>query len=157
MIHLASASDIQYLMGTDAEEVRRSSALFLLKLKELRRTSQIAIDEVVESSRRLFLQTMERAQAGVRAKLAESGVDPITIKGLDEAFSDAADPFEAIETSHLQEKYLREKLDLIVSSQDMYYSIHNYCRTVRQWQGDNSEFTQLHGLRHFRVDNCSAI
>lgn len=106
-------------MGTDAEEVRHSSALFLLKLKELRRTSQVAIDEVVESSRGLFLRTMERVQAGVRAKLAESGVDPISIKGLNNAFSDVADPFEGIETCHLQEKYFREKLGLIVSSPHM--------------------------------------
>lgn len=59
------SSDISYLLGSDAEEVQRSSALFLLKLKEEHRISQVAIDNIVEDSRGLFFQVMERVQAGV--------------------------------------------------------------------------------------------
>ena len=102
-------------MGLDVEQIRRSSALFLLKLKEQRRTSQVTIDDIVEGCRGLFTQTIDRVQAGVRAKLAELGLDPDTIEGLDDIFKNVTDPFEGIETCHLQEKYLRETLGLIVS------------------------------------------
>lgn len=102
-------------MGLDVEQVRRSSALFLLKLKEQRRTSQVAIDNIVEGCKGLFTQTIDRVQAGVRAKLAELGLDPDAIEGLDDIFKNVTDPFEGIETCHLQEKYFRETLGLIVS------------------------------------------
>lgn len=95
--------------------MRRSSAIFLLKLKEQRCTSQVVINDTVENCKGLFSQTIERVQAGVRAKLAESGIDPGSINGLDNAFENVVDPFEGIGTSHLQEKYYRETLGLIVS------------------------------------------
>ena len=69
---------------------------YLLKFKEHRRISQVAIDDVVQSSKGLFLQTIERVQAAVRAKLAESRVDPNSINGLGEAFETVVDPFEGI-------------------------------------------------------------
>ena len=106
---------MQYLIGSDVEEVRRSSALFLLKLKEQRRISQVAVDEIVYGCKSLFCRTIVRVQAGVRAKLAESGVDPSTIDGLDSAFEDVSNPFESLETSYLQEKYFRDTLGLVVS------------------------------------------
>lgn len=93
--------DLQYLLGTDSEILRRSSALFLLKLKEQKRVSQVAVDEIVAGWRGLFLQSMEHVQAGVRAKLAECGVDPGSINGLDSVFTDVSDLFDGIETCHL--------------------------------------------------------
>ena len=45
--------DIDYLMGQDIEKLRKSSALFLLKMKDKRRISQVAIDDVVEHCRSL--------------------------------------------------------------------------------------------------------
>ena len=89
-------ADIQYFIGSDEEKVRRSSALFLLKLKEQSRISQVAIDDIVDGCKSLFSQTVLRVQAGVRATLAESGVDPSTINGLDGAFEDVLNPFEGL-------------------------------------------------------------
>ena len=54
-------------------------------------------------------------QAGVRARLAESGIDPHSVDGLEGVFCDVTDPFQGIETCHLQEKYFREKVRLTVS------------------------------------------
>ena len=102
-------------MGRDVEEVRRSSALFILKLKEQRRISQVAIDDIVEGCKGLFTQTIDRVQAGVCAKLAEVGMDPDSIESLNDLFMSITDPFEGIETCHLQEKYFRETFGLIVS------------------------------------------
>lgn len=103
-------------MGMDVEQVRRSSALFLLKLKEQRRISQVAIDDIVVGSRGLVSQCIQHVQAGVRAKLAEAGLDPESINGLDDVFKNCIDPFDNIETSYLQEKYYLEQLGLVVSS-----------------------------------------
>jgi hypothetical protein len=109
------SADVGYLLGSDAEEVQRSSALFILKLKEKFHVSQVAIDAVVEGSRMLFAQVLQRVKAGVRAKLAQVGLDAETI-GLEDVYKNIVDPFDGINTCHLQEKYFREKLDLIVSN-----------------------------------------
>lgn len=100
----------------DQEEIQHSSALFLLKLKEHRRTTQTVINDVVEGCKDLFSQTIQRLEAGVKATLAESGFGPESISGLDDVFKDVADPFKGIDTCHLQEKYYKEVLGLIVSS-----------------------------------------
>lgn len=76
---------------------RRSSALFLLKLKEHRRISQTAVDDVVEGCQTLFQQTIQTVQAGVRARLAESGIDPDVVAGLNETFSELVNPFDGLE------------------------------------------------------------
>ena len=64
---------MRYLTGID---IRRSSALFILKLKEKDRLTEVVIDHVVEGCRGLFSQTIERVQTGVKAEFAESGLDP---------------------------------------------------------------------------------
>ena len=58
--------------------------------------------------------TVERAGAGVRAKLADAGVDPSSIDGLDNLFKDIADRFVGLKTPFLLEKYFVEKLGLTV-------------------------------------------
>ena len=98
------------MSSTYVAQVRRSSALFILKLKEQRRVSQV---DIVESCKSLFSQTIVRVQAGVRAKLAEAGID--AIDGLGGVFDDVTNPFQGLETCHLQEKYFRDELGLVVS------------------------------------------
>ena len=109
------SADLKFLTGTDQEELRRSSALFILKMKEQRRTSQVVINDIVEGSRSLFCLTFDRLQAGVKSQLAEVGVDPESV-GLEKVFKDIVDPFQGLETCHLQEKYFREELHLVVST-----------------------------------------
>ena len=84
-------------------------------MKEQRRVSQVAIDDIVEGSRSLFCQTFDRLQAGVKSQLAEVGVDPGSV-GLEGVF-------HGLETCHLQEKYFHESLNLIVSIEFM---LHGY-------------------------------
>lgn len=102
-------------MGTDLQSRRRSSALFLLKLKEHRRISQTALDDVVEGSRSLFQQTVQTVQAGVRASLANNGIHPDNVHGLSDAFNELSDPFDGLETRYKQEKYYKDNLGLVVS------------------------------------------
>ena len=71
-------ADLEYLFG-DSE--RRTSALFLIKLKEQRHVTQVTIDDIVSGFEGLLQQTVSRARAGVRAKLAEQGIDPRDVAG----------------------------------------------------------------------------
>ena len=56
-----------------------------------------------------------RTKAGVRAKLASSGIDPNDVSGLDDVFSDMVKPFAGLETEFKQESYFRDVLGLLVS------------------------------------------
>ena len=120
------SADIRYLLGKDAKDIQHESALFLLKLKEHRRVSQVAIDDVVEHSKRLFHMTIERAEAAVKAKVADAGFDPNLIE-LDTVFQDISDPFNGLHTSYLQEKYYNEKLGLVVSMNKLFL-VNNACQ-----------------------------
>ena len=53
-------ADLHLLLGVDKDIQWRSSALFLLKLKEHRRISQAAIDDVVEDRDVLFSHSVQR-------------------------------------------------------------------------------------------------
>ena len=96
-------ADVDYLLG-DVSQLQHSSALFLLKLKEERRLTQVAIDDVVEGIEAVLEKSVIRAKAGVRAKLATEGIDPDTITGLDEVFLDATHPFSGLETGKVLQR-----------------------------------------------------
>ena len=111
--HAFFSQIIQHLIGVDEEKIQRSSALFLLKLKEHRRISQVGIDDIVQGATGLFYQVSDCLQAGIRAKLAEADIDFEAIHGLDDVFNDLPNPFCGIETSYLQENYYRQSLGLV--------------------------------------------
>ena len=104
-------ADIEYLLS-DVSQQQRNSALFL---KDKRRLTQMAIDDIVEGIGSVLKQTVIRAKAGVRAKLATQGIDLDSVTGRDEVFSDATRPFAGLETGFKQEKYFRDVLGLLVS------------------------------------------
>ena len=106
--------DMEYLLD-NSEKQRRTSALFLIKLKEQRRVSQVAVDDVVSGFEGLLQLTVSRAKAGIRAKLAQQGIDPTSVHGLDDIFKEILNPFDGLETGHKQEKYFKECLGLVVS------------------------------------------
>jgi len=49
------SADLEYALGIDIIHQKRASALYLMKLKETRQLSQVALDDVVEGSRMIFL------------------------------------------------------------------------------------------------------
>ena len=75
----------------------------------------MTIDDIVEGIEAVLEQSVIRAKAGVRAKLATEGIDPDTVTGLDEVFLDVIHPFNGLETGFKQEKYFRDVLGLLVS------------------------------------------
>ena len=111
---VTTTADIDRLMGYDEELQKRSAALLLLKLKERRRVSQVAIDDIIEHTKAQFDRTASIVLAEIRSHLAERGVDPSELD-LDSALSELNHPFSELDTKHKQDKYFREKLGLIVS------------------------------------------
>lgn len=111
---VATTVDVDRLMGYDEELRRRSAALLLLKLKERRRVSQVAIDDIIEHSKVQFDRTVSIVLAETRSHLAERGINPDELD-LDSALSKLNHPFSALDTKHKQDKYFRDKLGLIVS------------------------------------------
>ncbi len=101
-----TVADLEYLFG-NSDQQRYASALFLIKLKEQRCVSQVTINDIVSGFEGLLQQTVSRAKAGVKAKLAEKGIDPMDVDGLEEVFKEILHPFDGLETAHKQENTLR--------------------------------------------------
>ena len=104
-IIVIAGADVAHILGTDIQTRRRAGAMFLLKLKEHRRVTQTAIDDVVENCQCLFQQTLQTIQAGVNSRLAEHGLDPETVAGLKATFTEYVDPFDGLENKYRQEMY----------------------------------------------------
>ncbi len=111
-------ADLNHLLGTSKDVQKRSAALFLLRMKESKRLSQAAIDEIVSEWDTLFSHTVHTLTATVRSKLATAGIDYQEIEGLPETFVNITSPFEGLETRFKQEKYYRDFLGLVVSIND---------------------------------------
>ena len=116
-------------MGDDKDAQQRASALFLLKLKEHRRISQIALDDIVEEWGDLFSHTVKRLSATVCAKLSSTGINVEDIDGLDQLFEDLPHPFEGLKTRFLQKNFFRESLGLVVGIH-VHHSRQIMCITV---------------------------
>ena len=110
-------ADLDLLTSRDIQQQQRSVALFILKMKEKRRTSQVAIDDIVDGCRNVCTQVVSRVSASVRATLATAGIDPDEIAGLSNVFEDFTDPFNGLETCYKQEKYFCDHLGLAVSEE----------------------------------------
>lgn len=104
--------DIEHALGIDIIHQKRASALYLMKLKETRQLSQVALDDVVEGSRMIFSSTVQQLHSSVRAKLASLGMDETK---LDDVFINVADPFDDLETRYKQETFFKEQFGLVVS------------------------------------------
>ena len=71
-----------------------------------------------------FYSKLSQARAGVRAKLAEQGIDPMDVAGLDDVFEEILHPFDGLETACKQEKYYKDCLGLVVSDTAWLYIVH---------------------------------
>ena len=85
-------------------------------MKEMHHLSQAAINDVVKSSQALFNETVSRLNAGVRQKLAETGVSSEISNDIDIVFGDLKDPFTGLETEYLQSLYFNETFNIPVST-----------------------------------------
>ena len=113
-LDMGVAADLNYLTRHDREAIMRSSALLILKLKEHRKLSQVAINNVVEGCRGLFAYTLQHLQAALRSKLADLGFDPREMLAIQEVFSGIGEPFDNLVTENQQESYFLNELNLVV-------------------------------------------
>lgn len=104
--------DINQLLHRDVHEQKKKSALYLLQLKEERMLTQAAINDVVTGCREVFEHTVCRLRAGVSLKLSQSGIDSTDITSI---FDEMSDPFVGLETAYLQDKFISQELECIVS------------------------------------------
>ena len=101
-------------MGVDRDGVRHQAALFLLRMKEKKLLTQTAVDELIDETSSIFDRTFSMLKAGIRENLSTLGIDPTSLE-LDNVFDELSDPFDGLKTKHIQEKYFKDSLGLIVS------------------------------------------
>ena len=107
--------DVDKLLHRDGYEQKKKSSLFLLKLKEERMLTQVALNDVVSGCREVFQHTVCRLKAGVSHSFAQYGVESTCIDEIDSVFDEACDPFAELETAYLQDKFIAQELGCIVS------------------------------------------
>lgn len=100
-------------MGNDQRQ--RIAALFLLKLKEERQLTQVAIDDIVAGVTSMIDQSVSHVKAAIRAKLCDIDVDVADVPGFEAVFSELQQPFCGLETVSKQEKYFKDSFSLLVS------------------------------------------
>ena len=126
-------ADLNILLGKEKHVQQRSAALFLLKIKEHRRISQVAIDDIVQEWGVLFSSSVHYLHARVRERIAS---EITSIDGLQEVFEDAPSPFEGLETRYKQEKFYTESLGLVVRCPTINspYSLQTCGNQAKIWQ-----------------------
>lgn len=97
------------------EECKRSAALFLLKVREVKRLPQDTIDTLIEDSKYLFGMVLQDHSDMTRKLLEAGGVDVSAIPGMAPHLDNPPNPFQGLETEHLQNKYFLNNLGLLVS------------------------------------------
>ena len=95
---------------------RRSSAMFVLKLKEKHKLAQTTVDDILADTEELLGRAIERLKQRVSTLLNEAGVDPKEVPNFLETFGDSeiTQTFSGLNTEHLQTKFYRENMGLVV-------------------------------------------
>ena len=95
----------------------RSTALFLLKAKEVYHLSQCALNNIVEDISTMMCETLREVEYEVHSKLGPSGAARSEIDGLRSIFSDDkfSQPFRHLKTEHFQRKAYKDIFGLVVS------------------------------------------
>uniref|UniRef100_A0A1X7V2N3 C2H2-type domain-containing protein n=2 Tax=Amphimedon queenslandica TaxID=400682 RepID=A0A1X7V2N3_AMPQE len=90
------------------EEYQIKSALFLLRLEERYRVTQVGIDFTVNQVRSINATIMNDVKASVL-----SLVDENNRSSIEDCFDDV-NPFKHLETSYLQNKFFKEKMNYVI-------------------------------------------
>lgn len=95
----------------------RSSALFLLKAKEVYRLTQWSLNNVMEEVRTIVQQTLREVERQVLLNLSANGMEINEMIGLREIFHDQelCEPFKSLRTEYLQQTVYKQLFQLVVS------------------------------------------
>ena len=83
----------------ESEEIRRTSALHLLKMKDRDRASQTAIDSFVDNTTSIVRTSIDLLKRGLMNRLDTAGIDFSAVPGLPELFQEnslAMNPFSGL-------------------------------------------------------------
>ncbi len=103
---------------TPPSDPLRSTAIFLLKLKEGHKLTQAALQGVIDGTTTLWQSQLAEMHTEVCQVLTAAGIGPGSIPGLDDVFDNEGKfgrPFAGLETSYRQIKYCKDHLGLVVS------------------------------------------
>ena len=92
-------------------------ALFLLKTKEVRKVSQVALDGIIEDFTLILQETIRSLREEVNLCLMADGLSIDAFDDLPGMFDNPStlNPFSELGSKHKQEKFYREHLDFLVS------------------------------------------
>ncbi len=103
----------------DTNSHKKQMAL-LLKTKEIRKVSQIALDGIVDNVTSIIHLTVDKLKCEVDNTLKSSGINGVisTFSSLGDVFNntDIRDPFNGLSSKYLQDKFYKDHFNLLVSS-----------------------------------------
>ena len=102
----------------ESEEIRRTGALHLLRMKDKDRVSQAGIDSFVENTTSIVRTSVELLKSGLMNRLDTAGIDFSAVPGPPELFQEdslALNPFPGLRNENEQTKYFKDHLNLVVS------------------------------------------
>ena len=101
------------------KDLNREVALWILKLKEGRKLTQSAVDEVLSDVTELCTDVVTHLGDELRKVLDSAGISSSDIPGFDDIISDDTqytNPFRNLRTQHLQMAYYRKHFNFVVGT-----------------------------------------
>ncbi len=92
-------------------DIRHSSARFLLQLREGKGLSQVAVDTVVEGCEKVVNECLHHVHMDIKSSIQ----DPEKLEMIDSAFQNRVLPFNGLQTKYQQEKFYVQEFNMIVS------------------------------------------
>ena len=103
----------------DTEEMKRTSALYLMKLKETNFLTQTSLDNVVQGTTAIVKRTVKVLKKEVAKKLEGGGLELTQIEGLSNIFDEdhpLSNPLDHVATKHQQTVFQKTNFSLVVST-----------------------------------------
>ncbi len=100
-----------------ANERKKRSATWILKIQEKFKLPQSTIEQIIQDVTGFFEDLLDDLYDDLKSILSNAGVDHSTITGLSELFSSTSTyskPFAGLETQYLQLKFYKKELNFVV-------------------------------------------
>lgn len=97
--------------------LQKSSALMLLKLKEVHKLTQVTLQGIVDDVTDLCQNRLSAIHSAVNLAITNAGLSPSDIEGLKDIFdsdNEFAQPFFGLETQYQQFKFYKENFKFVV-------------------------------------------